>query len=52
MSETKHVVCRHGADNYLRYESTRTDTGYACKVTEYICKACVEDLRRAGEPKQ
>jgi hypothetical protein len=52
---TKRVVCRHGADNWLRFESTRTDAGYTYKATECICKRCLEDfylagLRGSGQP--
>lgn len=45
---TKRVVCRHGADNYLTFESTRTDTGYTYKATQCICPACLDELRQAG----
>jgi hypothetical protein len=45
---TKRVVCRHGADNYLRFESTMTDTGYTYKATECICPECLKELRLAG----
>jgi hypothetical protein len=48
VNSTKRVVCRHGADNWLRFESTRTDTGYTYRATECICKACLEELRDAG----
>ena len=43
---TKRVVCRHGADNYLTFETTRTETGYTVKATECICKACLAEMAR------
>lgn len=48
VTTTKRVVCRHGADNWLRFESTKTETGYIYRATECICKACLEEMRLAG----